>query len=78
MLEQFLNDPNDFDLGPEFGSYMNRNNNSKLKTNNIEEEPKVLKDINLTVRNNVKENGGDDAENSDASHNRQYKFLWQR
>ena len=46
--------------------------------NNIEEEPKVLKDINLTVRNNVKDNGGDDAENSDASHNRQYKFLWQR
>ena len=73
-----MNDPNDFDLGPEFGSYMNRNNNSKLKMNNIEEEPKVLKDINLTVRNNVKDNGGDDAENSDASHNRQYKFLWQR
>ena len=64
MLERYLlNDNNDFDLG-----YINRNN-SKTKTTNLEEEPKVLNDINLTVRNLVKVSG-DDGEGSDVTHNR--------
>lgn len=64
MLERYLlNDNNDFDLG-----YINRNN-SKTKTTNLEEEPKVLNDINLTVRNLVKDSG-DDGEGSDVAHNR--------
>ena len=64
MLERYLlNDNNDFDLG-----YINTNN-PKTKTTNLEEEPKVLNDINLTVRNQVKDSG-DDGDGSDVAHNR--------
>ena len=71
MLERFLlNDNNDFDL-----SYINRDSNPKTKITNIEEDSKVLNDVNLTVRNFVKD-VGDDGEGSAMAHNRQFRFLW--
>ena len=54
-----------------------RNNYSKTKAKSLEEEPKVLQDVNLTIRNQLKDSN-DDGDNSDLAHNSSFRFLWQR
>ena len=43
---------------------------SKMKAKSLEEEPKVLRDVNLTIRNETNKESSDDGDNSDKAHNR--------
>ena len=49
---------------------------SKPKPTTTEEELVPLQDVNLTIRNGIKES--DDEEDSDNAHNKACRYLWQR
>lgn len=53
------------------------NNHRKKAIKQVEEEPKVLRDANLTVHNKIPE-AEEDSEGSDPNSTNQLQFLWMR
>ena len=66
-LLRFLNENNsDIDVHHEFSLMPSTNNHRKKAIKQVEEEPKVLRDANLTVRNKIPQ-AKEDSEGSDSN-----------